>query len=81
MTKRKQQNTAWAEETGYPRHLLVSLLRVEMHPDGREHDDVEAVASRRAPARRGPGRLRGRPRRPDTPSGSRGSPPWPGYAG
>ena len=43
MTKRKQQDTAWAEETGDPRHRLPTLLRVEMYPDGREHHDVEPV--------------------------------------
>jgi hypothetical protein len=43
MTKRKQQDTAWAEETGDPRHRLSTLLRVEMDPDGGEHHDVELV--------------------------------------
>jgi hypothetical protein len=46
MTKRKQQDTAWAEETSDPRHRLPTFLRVEMYPDGREHGDVESVASR-----------------------------------
>ena len=45
MTKRKQQRTAWAEETGDPRHCLPTLLQVEMDPDGREHHDVEPVAA------------------------------------
>lgn len=45
MTKRKQQDTAWAEETGYPPHRLPPLLRVEMDPDGRKHHDVEPVAA------------------------------------
>jgi hypothetical protein len=43
MTKRKQQDPAWAEETGDPRHRVPTLLRVKMDPDGCEHHDIEPV--------------------------------------
>ncbi len=45
MTKRKQQRTARAEETGDPRHRLPTFLWVEMYPDSGEHHDVEPVAA------------------------------------
>jgi hypothetical protein len=45
MTKRKQQDPAWVEETGDPRHRLLTLLRVEMDPNGCEHHDVEPVTA------------------------------------